>query len=142
MNWHSAPALGVRRLRTSPRTLLARLRASSRLAVFLLVAFALRFGAATVCMQSDFAELGIGHGDANSLVAKYSPAGDRGTATDPAALAGADACQRCSCLSAAMLPADTGARISVPPQWHVAVRVTGMSSSASPRPELRPPIIV
>ena len=75
-------------MRTRPaalRTVLARLRASTRLAVLVLLVFALKIGAVAACTQSDFAELdfggGVGKGQAAGI---HAPAGDKSTAPDQA----------------------------------------------------------
>lgn len=107
-------------MRTRPaalRTVLARLRASTRLAVLVLLVFALKIGAVAACTQSDFAELdfggGVGKGQAAGI---HAPAGDKSTAPDQAKRVSVGACQHCSCHIAAMPAPDTGVMFSGLPQ--------------------------
>ena len=49
--------------------LLARLRASTRLAMLVLLVFALKVSTAAACVKHDFADLGLGTGNTHQAVA-------------------------------------------------------------------------
>ena len=59
----------ARMLSAAPRPLLARLRSSARLAVLVLLVFAVKIGAAAACAKHDFIDLGIG-ADSSQAVMK------------------------------------------------------------------------
>lgn len=120
------------------RTLLARLRVSTRLAVLVLLVFALKLGAAAACAQHDYADLGLGKGDPHAAVVKAvdSQAGNDLSKAQPGY---AGACSHCSCHHASALP--TGTVLAF--VWisrEVVIHRSGAPPSAAGRLELRPPI--
>lgn len=120
------------------RTVLARLRSSARLAVLVLLIFALKIGAAAACAKHDFADLGFGTDTSHGVVVK-APSGDW---PDPApgSLSHAGACSHCSCHHAAAMVPDAPVAFVVLPQ-ELAVRLSGLPPSTVSRLELRPPIV-
>lgn len=142
MKFHNGP-VGVYRARmnlAAPRTMLARLRSSARLAMFVLLIFALKIGAAAACAKHDFADLGFGT-DSSHGVTVEAPAADGPDGLTKGTLAHAGACSHCSCHHpTAMVPDTHGAFAYLAPQG-VAVRVSGLPPSAQSRLELRPPIV-
>ena len=120
------------------RTLLARLRASARLAVLVLLVFALKLGAAAACVKHDFADMGFGTDGSHAVAVKASPL-DGGNDDSTKLKLGHAACSHCGCHhSAAMVP-DSHVEFAVVPQ-ELAVRTSGLPPSASARLDLRPPI--
>ena len=113
---------------------LARIRASSRLAIFVLLVFALKIGAAAACAKHDLAELGLGSaGSPAALVADNSPVdGD-------SALALTGTCTHCACHHAVTLPPEIHAALPMQPAA-LHPRVPIVTPTASPTSELRPPI--
>lgn len=121
-----------------PRPLLARLRNSARLAVLVLLIFAVKIGAATACAKHDLADLGLGSDSDHAALVKASPADDG--AADPAnPLPGHAGCCQCSCHHATALPPDGQIAFMLPPQ-RLGDRISGAPPNASQRLELRPPI--
>lgn len=125
---------------SAPRTLLARLRASARLAVLVLLVFALKLGAAAACVKHDFADMGFGtDGSSHAVAMKASPLDGSNDDSTKTKLGHAGTCNHCSCHhSAAMVP-DSHVEFAVVPQ-ELAVRTSGLPPSASARLDLRPPI--
>ena len=68
----------------APRPLLARLRTSARLAVLVLLVFAIKIGAATACAKHDFADMGLGSDSDHAAFVKVALADD-GAAANAAA---------------------------------------------------------
>jgi hypothetical protein len=54
----------------APRTLLARLRTSARLAMLVLLVFALKIGTAAACAKHDFSDLGLGSDSSHAATMK------------------------------------------------------------------------
>ncbi|MBN4937372.1 hypothetical protein JY409_04870 [Stenotrophomonas maltophilia] len=117
------------------RALLARLRASTRLAVLVLLLFVMKIGAAAACIQHDFADLGMGAKASLEAVAKV-PADDGAGALKKGS---SGACSHCSCHHAAVMAPETSISVPLPPQG-VAVLLAGVPPSVPSRLELRPPI--
>jgi hypothetical protein len=123
----------------SSRTLLTRLRVSTRLAVLVLLVFALKIGTAAACAKHDFADLGLGSGDTHGAIAKALDA-DAGNDLSKTAFGHAGACGHCSSHHASALPNEsilTFASIST----EAVMYRSGTPPSAVPRLELRPPIV-
>ena len=76
------------------RTLLARLRASARLAVLVLLVFALKLGAAAACVKHDFADMGFGTDGSHAVAVKASPL-DGGNDDSTKLKLGHAACSQC-----------------------------------------------
>ena len=121
------------------RTLLARLRASARLAVLVLLVFALKLGAAAACVKHDFADMGFGtDGSSHAVAMKASPLD--GSNDDSTKLKlGHAACSHCGCHHAAAMVPDTQIVVVLVPQA-LPMRTSGLPPSASQPLELRPPI--
>ena len=79
----------------APRPLLARLRTSARLAVLVLLVFAIKIGAATACAKHDFADMGLGSDSDHAAFVKVALADDGADPADP--LLGHVGCCQCSC---------------------------------------------
>lgn len=124
---------------SAPRTLLARLRASARLAVLVLLVFALKLGAAAACVKHDFADMGFGtDGSSHAVAMKASPLD--GSNDDSTKLKlGHAACSHCGCHHAAAMVPDTQVALVLVPQA-LPMRTSGLPPSASQPLELRPPI--
>ncbi len=122
----------------APRTLLARLRASARLATLVLLIFALKIGAAATCAKLDFADAGFGTKASFGAVMK-APAADGPDALTKGSHAGG-ACSHCSCHQALMMVPDTHFALAIIPQG-LRVVLAGVPPSVSSRMELRPPIV-
>jgi len=119
-------------------SLLARLRASTRLAVLVLLIFALKVGAAAACAKHDFVDLGLGKGDPHAVVkVADSTTGDDLSKTQ---LGHMGACSHCSCHHASALPVETVLTFASHPR-EVAMYRSGTPPSTAPRLELRPPIV-
>ena len=123
----------------APRTLLARLRTSARLAMLVLLVFALKIGTAAACAKHDFSDLGLGSDSSHAATMK-APQGDGGD-TDPAKtkLGHANPCSHCGCHHAAAMVPDTQV-VAVPVPQALPVGTPGLPPSASQPLELRPPI--
>ncbi|MGH8078735.1 MAG: hypothetical protein ACREPE_15645 [Lysobacter sp.] len=118
--------------------MLTRIRASVRLAVFVLLVFGLKIGTAAACASHDYADLGLGSGGDHALVVKAIPDTDGfGDARMPLSHAGA--CAHCSCHHAAALTTTTTGLFANAPQA-LDVTVSGLPPSVSLNFELRPPI--
>ena len=120
------------------RTLLARLRASARLAVLVLLVFALKLGAAAACVKHDFADMGFGTDGSHAVAVKASPL-DGGNDDSTKLKLGHAACSHCGCHHAAAMVPDTQVVVVLVPQA-LPMRTSGLPPSASQPLELRPPI--
>lgn len=123
-----------------PRTLLARLRASVRLAVFVLLVFTLKIGAVVACATHDFADVGVGAGGSQAAVMKVLPAAGTDVDLTTTTLGHAATCIHCGCYHAAAVVPVAYLFLAVTANA-LTVRTAGLSSSASPPLELRPPIV-
>jgi hypothetical protein len=118
--------------------LLARLRASSHLAVLVLLVFALKIGTAAACAGHDFADMGLGSGGDHALVVSVS---DMDVSDDASTTLSshAGACSHCSSHhAAALIP--TASTFVVIAQGGLDATLLGLPPSASLSFELRPPI--
>ena len=123
--------------RPNSTLLLARLRDSTRLAMLVLLVFALKVGMAAACVKHDFAALGLGAGDTQQAVVQAT-----NTDADDASktlLTHAATCSHCGCHHASALPTSTPLAFAVLPRGGLAYR-SGTPPSAAPRQDLRPPI--
>ena len=124
-------------LRSDGSTILARLRASTRLAMLVLLVFALKVGTAAACVKHDFADLGSGTGDTHQAVMQATDT-DAGDASKTV-LTHAGTCGHCGCHHASALPTSAVLAFAVCPREGLAYR-SGTPPSAAPRQDLRPPI--
>lgn len=116
-------------------TLLARLRGSARLAVLVLLVFALKIGAAAACVKHDLAEGGLGSAmSAHVALADADHAGD-----EPASANDAGGCAHAASHHVASLPAEVRASIC-PRAQRLGVLDPILPANAPVRFELRPPI--
>ena len=123
----------------APRTLLARLRTSARLAVLVLLVFAMKIGVAAACAKHEFADLGLGTDGSHTAVMK-APSTDGGdTDLTKTKLGHVGTCNHCGCHHAVAMVPDVRIVVAVVPQ-ELAVRTSGLPPSASQPLELRPPI--
>ena len=120
------------------RTLLARLRASARLAVLVLLVFALKLGTAAACVKHDFADMGFGTDGSHAVAVKASPL-DGGNDDSTKLKLGHAACSHCGCHHVATMVPDTQVVVVLVPQA-LPMRTSGLPPSASQPLELRPPI--
>ena len=128
----------ARMLSAAPRPLLARLRSSARLAVLVLLVFAVKIGAAAACAKHDFIDLGIG-ADSSQAVMKAISA-NNGDADLGKTLPGhAGTCTHCECHHAAAVVPTAHLSLAITTNGLTACN-TGPPPSASPLQELRPPI--
>lgn len=120
-------------------TLLLRLRASTRLAAFVLLVFVLKIGAAATCVSHDFADLGIAgtHSAIMQSVADLDDANADFPAVGPVHAAGN--CSHSGFQHAATVMTAPHFMVAVPRQA-LAVRTFSLRSSVPPSPDLRPPI--
>ncbi len=123
-----------------PPPLLARLRASTRLAVLVLTIFFMKMGMVTACSMHDLGDLAGGGGEFAAVSATLVDASADEADTIPGSFKhGAAGCVDCSCHhAAALLP--EGPRFSI-----ASTRVGPISDLIqfhllAPRRELRPPI--
>lgn len=117
------------------RSVLARLRSSARLAVLVLLVFALRIGSASACAQHDFADLGFA-GDPHGVIVKAPTDLDSGSKTT---LSHAASCAHCGCHHPATLPLTIStAPVQIPQALRVVI--SGIPPSTAISQELRPPI--
>lgn len=126
-------------LATTPGTLLGRLRASTRLAVLVLLVFAMKIGLAAACAKHDFADLGLGS-DATHQVAVNASADTDGDAPGKGPMPHAGACTHCGChhATAVFVPTYTLMAFLAHDRFGF-VPETGQSVPAPL--ELRPPIV-
>ncbi len=122
---------------TTPGTMLGRLRASARLAVLVLLVFAMKIGLAAACAKHDFADLGLASDASHQVMVSAAVDTD---GNEPGPLPHAGACSHCSCHHASALPNETVLAFAVVPRETVGYR-PGVLPSAAPRLELRPPIV-
>ena len=123
----------------APRTLLARLRTSARLAVLVLLVFAMKIGVAAACAKHEFADLGLGTDGSHTAVMK-APSTDGGdTDLTKTKLGHASACS-CSCHHATTTALESNVAFTALPQ-ELVVRSSGLPPSAALPQELRPPIV-
>ena len=120
------------------RTLLARLRASARLAVLVLLVFALKLGAAAACVKHDFADMGLGTDGSHTAAMKVPSTQGGDTDLTKTKLGHASACS-CSCHHATTAALESNVVFTTLPQ-ELAVRTSGLPPSAALPQELRPPI--
>lgn len=141
MKFHNGPVgvYGARMNSAAPRTVLARLRSSARLAMLVLLIFALKIGAAAACAKHDFADLGFGT-DGSHAVAVEAPATDGPDELTKGTLTHSGACSHCSCHHAVAMVPDTYIAFALAPQG-LTVRLSGLPPSAQSRLDLRPPIV-
>ncbi len=122
----------------SPQTcpaMLGRLRASTRLAVLVLLGFALNFTSAFACATHDYADIGLG-GDPAAIAHADDGAGD-GVAPP---FENAGACSHCGVHHAAAIPVDARV-VSVPNEGGIATRRVALRLDPEPGEDLRPPIV-
>ena len=119
-------------------SLLARLRASTRVAMLVLLVFALKIGTSAACIQHDLADAGLAPGDAHGLIVKAvdSNAGDESVG-ESGRLA---ACPDCGCHHASAVPQSVNAVAAIL-DVAVATHVPVAMANAMPSLELRPPIV-
>lgn len=141
MKFHIVPVsvYGVRMNLAAPRPVLARLRSSARLAMLVLLIFALKVGTAAACAKHDFADLGFGTDGSHAAVME-APAADGPDELTKGTLAHAGACSHCGCHHAAAMVPDSHIVFALAPQG-LAVRLSGLPPSAQSRLDLRPPIV-
>jgi len=139
MKFHNARVgvYGARMIPAAPRTLLARLRSSARLAVLMLLVFALKIGTVAACAQHDFADMGLGTGgDHALLVSGTDGSDDPSTAPYEPMQVRSSHCS--SHHAAALTP--TATTFVVIARRRLDATSSGLPPSASPSLELRPPI--
>lgn len=125
-----------------PRTMLARLRSSARLAMLVLLVFALKISAAAACVTHDFADLGLGTGADSSHVAiiKASPTASNDVGLSKTPLGQASTCQHCGCHHAVAVFAVAYISLAIVTN-ELTVHTSGVPPSAASLLELRPPIV-
>lgn len=140
MKFHNAPVAGYAggMNPVASHAMLARMRSSARLAMLVLLVFALKIGAAAACAKHDFADLGFDTDVGHAAVLK-APAGDGPDELTKGTLAQAGACSHCSCHHAVAVVPEIYISFSVPPLG-VAELLAAAPPSVSWRLELRPPI--
>ncbi|MBS1939650.1 MAG: hypothetical protein JST38_02080 [Bacteroidetes bacterium] len=120
---------------TASHSVLARLRSSARLAVLVLLVFALRIGSVSACAQQDFADLGFG-GNPHGVMVKAPTDLDVGGKTT---VSHGGSCADCGCHHPATLPPMIStAHVQMPQVLRVVI--SGIPPSTAIRQELRPPI--
>lgn len=123
---------------TLPGTLLGRLRASPRLAVLVLLVFAMKIGLAAACAKHDFADLGLGS-DASHQVTVSAPADTDGSEPGKGPMPHAGGCTHCGCHHAAAVPVQAYTLTST--LAHDRFGYAPETGHSAPAPlELRPPI--
>lgn len=142
MKFHNVPAsvYGARMIPAVPRTLLARLRSSARLAVFVLLVFTLKIGAVAACAKHDFADMGLGTATSQgtSMAALVVDGAD--VDLTQTQLGHAGTCNHCGCHHAAAVVPVSYISLATTANG-LTVRTAGLPPSASPPLELRPPIV-
>lgn len=141
MQFHNVPVsvYGARMIPAVPRTLLARLRSSARLAVLVLLVFTLKIGAVASCAKQDFADMGVGTGSSQVAVMKALPAAGADVDLTTTMLGHAATCNHCGCHHAAAVVPVAYLSLAVTANA-LTVRNASLPPSASPPLELRPPI--
>lgn len=122
-----------------PQPVLARLRASARLAMLVLLLFAMKIGVAAACVPHDFGDLKNSVVQGHALVSQ-APSSDGDGNQSPATFGHAATCNHCGCQHGSAVPPaslQTSAALTFERLHH---RIEA-SSSPSLRLELRPPII-
>lgn len=136
MKCHNAPAAGLAREKNAAaRAILARLRGSSRLAALVLLLFVMKIGAAAVCIQQEYADLGLGTKALLEVVEKATADTNVGTLTKDAF----GGCSHCSCHYAAVAVPEISLSFTVAPH-RVAVLLAVAPPGVRSRLALRPPI--
>lgn len=142
MQFHNVPVsvYGARMIPAVPHTLLARLRSSARLAVFVLLVFTLKIGAVAACAKHDFADMGMDNGASQGTEMKVV-VGDGGD-VDPiqTQLGHAGTCNHCGCHHAAAVVPVAYMSLAITANG-LTLRTAGLPPSTSPPRELRPPIV-
>lgn len=142
MQFHNSPAGRYHALMfaTTPGTMLGRLRASARLAVLVLLVFAMKISLATACAKHDYADLGSSYGTSHETVMTAAPA-DTDGGDDPAqsSLLHAGACTHCGCHHAAAVPVSAYAMTTSLAHERFGYAPDAAHSAPAPL-ELRPPI--
>ena len=122
-----------------PRSLLDRLRSSSRLVVLVLLIFALKIGTVAACAEHDFADMGLGTGNDHALVVSASDldgSGDPKTALS----SHLGSCGHCGSHHApALTPEFSTFMVFAPPCLSASLSALPPCTSLSS--ELRPPIV-
>ena len=141
MKFHNVPVgvYGAWMNSVASRTLLARLRASARLAVLVLLVFVLKLGAAAACVKHDFADMGFGTDGSHAAAVKASPL-DGGNDDSTKFKLGHVPCSHCGCHHAAAMVPDTQVVVVLVPQA-LPMRTSGLPPSTTQPMELRPPIV-
>ena len=132
----SAAVYGARMIPAVPRPLLARLRSSARLAVLMLLVFALKIGTVAACAQHDLADMGLGTGGDHALVVSDTDGSGDSSQTFSNHVG---ACSHCSTHQAADVT-PTSTTFVVIARRGLEVTSSGLPPSASVSLELRPPI--
>lgn len=132
--WYDSPMHA-----TLPGTLLGRLRASARLAVLVLLVFAMKIGLAAACAKHDFADLGLGS-DATHKVTVSASADTDGGEPGKGSMPHAGACTHCGCHHATAMP--VSAYTLTASLVHDRFGFVPEAGQSAPAPlELRPPIV-
>lgn len=126
-------------LRTRP-AMLARLRASARLAMLVLLVFAMKIGAAAACAKHDFADMGLGAGGQQHELVMQASGTDLDGDQTQLTLGHAAMCGHCGCQHASAVPS-AGFQCSASIALEAFDYRIDAAPSASPRLELRPPIV-
>lgn len=120
-------------------SVLSRIRASTRLAVLLMLIFGLKLGVAAACVGHDFADLGLGTVGEHASAWKASPADSDGDPS-PITTQHASNCTHGSCHQVA--------DVALPPYDVMAVIRPALDGGVDGRPpspalqsQLRPPIV-
>lgn len=130
-----AGVYAVRMTPSAPRTMLARLRSSARLAGLMLLVFALKIGAVAACAQHDFADMGLGAGGDPVVAVSVADGSD----PSKALVNHAGACTHCSSHhAAALMPTST--TFAVIAKRGLNATSSGLPPSGSLSLDLRPPI--
>lgn len=141
MQYHNSPAdrYHAPMLATTPGTMLGRLRASARLAVLVLLVFAMKIGLAAACAKHDFADLGLSYGTPHETVMTAAPADTDGGEPTKGSLPHAGACTHCGCHHAAAVPVSAYAMLTSVAHERFGYAPDPAHSAPAPL-ELRPPI--
>lgn len=125
----------------SSRSVIARLRASTRLVAWVLLVFVMKIGMVAACTTHDLEDLRLGGkaaAAASTAVVDNDTATSDGDTPNPAKH-GNGVCVDCSCHHAAALLPDT-LNLAFPPTDSELTRFFLQVRHAVPRRELRPPI--
>lgn len=122
----------------APRTLLTRLRASARLAMLVLLIFAMKIGVAAACAKHDFVDMGRAADNSHAVMKVFpSDGGDTDLTKSKSGYSGN--CNHCSCQHAPGMMPGLHVEFAVVPQ-QLGVRTSGLPPSGLAWPDLRPPI--